>query len=288
LADGARLGGEAPLPTGARATAHGRAEPSTGVFAYGLDDGRAVVLRQRFRVSYPGDRRVVTPALERPLGEAPLVLDEDGAAVVRIAVQDAEDEATVAGLLDDGRVVLVHLAKTVSLLDESVSLERTASEVPAPGHPVDYLLLDRRQQALYLAARDGRLSHYDVRDKSAPRLVERLRLVPEGRELTALAFLNGDYSLLAGDSGGTVRQWTLVRLRGEQRLRARGCSPSRRGPTGCCSRAAAGSRSGRCATSTRRSRGRRSGDGCGTRATTAPCGSGSPRPRPTTSSPSTA
>ena len=220
LADGARLGGASPLPLGARATAYGRAEPSTGVFAYGLDDGRAVVLKQAFRVSYPQDRRVVTPALERPLGEEPLVLDEEGAAVVRIAVQDAEDEATVAGLLDDGRVVLVHFAKSVSLLDESVSLERSASEVPAPGHPVDYLLLDRRQQALYLAARDGRLSHYDVRDKSAPRLVERLRLVPEGRELTALAFLNGDYSLLAGDSGGTVRQWTLVRVGGEQRLRA--------------------------------------------------------------------
>ena len=220
LADGARLGGARPLPPGARATAYGRAEPSTGVFAYGLDDGRAVVLKQAFRVSYPQDRRVVTPALERPLGEEPLVLDEGGAAVVRIAVQDADEEATVVGLLDDGRVVLVHLAKTVSLLDESVSLERSASEVPAPGHPVDHLLLDRRQQALYLAARDGRLSHYDVRDKTAPRLVERLRLVPEGRELTALAFLNGDYSLLAGDSGGTIRQWTLVRMEGEQRLRA--------------------------------------------------------------------
>ena len=42
--------------------------PNSGVVVLGLSNGQALVVRHRYRVSFPDDRRVITPEIEYSLG----------------------------------------------------------------------------------------------------------------------------------------------------------------------------------------------------------------------------
>jgi phosphate transport system permease protein len=177
----------------------------------GLADGSALVVRHRFGVSYPGDRRTVTPTLEHPFGATPLVVDSMGGALTRIAFRDNDERMLMAAVTDDGRLVLAGFGKESSFLSEEVTLTRQVHDAGQLPIAADYLLLDPTQRNLFVGARSGELLYYDVSDPDAPQLIERLRLVAEGTSVSSLRFLLGGYSLLVGGSDGSVTQWFPVR-----------------------------------------------------------------------------
>jgi len=74
------------IPADVTITSFAQGQPSKGVVVYGLSDGRALVVKHSYRVTYPGDVRLITPRLEYPLGRQPLVIDESGKALLRMAV----------------------------------------------------------------------------------------------------------------------------------------------------------------------------------------------------------
>ena len=199
------------LPKGTEISVFAAGEATKGRLAFGLNDGRMVVARHIYRLSYPNDVRKIDPDIEYPLGEDALDIDEIGKPLVTLAVQDGEEEATVAAVTQDGRLLLTHFAKAESMLGEGVALERAQVTLPAPEIEVRYLLLDKEQRNLYAASIDGTFIHYDVSDKEDPKLKQRLRLVDAGLQITSLRFLAGDISLLVGDSSGKVVQWFGVR-----------------------------------------------------------------------------
>jgi phosphate transport system permease protein len=199
------------LPKDTGISAFSAGEEPKGRLAFGLNDGRLVVARHVYRLSYPNDVRKIDPVIEYPLGEDALDIDEMGKPLVTLAVQDGEEEATVAAMTQDGRLLLTHFAKAESMLGEGLALERDQTTLPAPEVDVRYLLLDKDQRNLYVASADGTLIHYDVTDKEDPRLKQRLRLVDAGLQITSLRFLAGDISLLVGDSSGRIVQWFGVR-----------------------------------------------------------------------------
>ncbi len=211
-ADGSLLGdSRALLPPGARATAFSAGDSATGITAYGLNDGRAVVIRSEFKVTYPNDVRVVTPHLSFPLGEAPIVVDHQQQPLTRLAVQQGEESVTLVATTGDGRLILTHITQEFSFLDDEVTLEVDHAELPAPDQAVDFLLLDKEQRTVYAAGRDGWMSVYDIRDPQSPALIQRLRVVGEDLQVSALTFLTGDISLLIADSTGAINQWFPVR-----------------------------------------------------------------------------
>lgn len=199
------------LPEGAKITAFSSGENVKGRMAFGLDDGRLVLARHVYNLSYPNDVRKIDPDIEYPLGEDALDIDEDGKPLVKLAIQDNEEEATIAAVTQGGRLLLTHFTKEESLLGDELNLEREQVVLPAPEVEVQYLLLDKEQRNLYVATADGTLFLYDVQDKEEPRLQQRLRLVDAGLQITSLRFLTGDISLLVGDSSGKVVQWFDVR-----------------------------------------------------------------------------
>jgi len=95
-------------------------------------------------------------------------------------------------------------------LTGAVESVRTESSIPVHGR-ISHLVMDVEQRELYLADNTGTIYFYDISDKQAPRLVQRITAVPEGVQITALQFLSGGISILAGDSRGRVTQWFPVR-----------------------------------------------------------------------------
>lgn len=203
--------------------------PVQRLLALGLDDGSALVLRHEYDISYPDNRRRITPRLEFPLGEAPVPVAEAGLALQALAVQGDEDQTTLVGLVADpggaGQGLrFSRLRREVSFLDEddvSIEREQSALALPAGLERVSALALGLDQRDLYLATVGGELLHYDLRRLAGPELVDRTRVVGADRAITALAMLSGGISLLVGDSKGTVAQWFAVRDQANQRRLAK-------------------------------------------------------------------
>ena len=214
-----------PLPKGRRIVAVAESDPATRVLAVGLDDGHVIIVRHDYRADYSARRKdangrmlaVIRPQLVWPAGRRPLLLDERGARITQLAVQADDEGLSVVGLTADGRLVMVSAELDEGVMEEDAELTRANLKMRVPA---DFMLLDKERRFLYLASRDGRLWQFDVSDREAIEPGQRLRLTGSGERLTALRFLAGDVSLMAGTSHGRVTQWFNVRDKGNrERLR---------------------------------------------------------------------
>ncbi|NNG14742.1 MAG: ABC transporter permease subunit [Gammaproteobacteria bacterium] len=188
--------------------------PALPVVGYGLNDGRLLVARHRYRTSFPNDKRLISPLIDYPLGEQPLLIDAAGQALELMAFQLGEEMHSVAAVTTDGRLLLTRFTKEGSALDEEeedVELTRESVELPPAGFEIDFLLMDSDQRLLYGISRAGQLVQYDISDHEAPTILQRHELLRSGRELVDISFLTGSISLLVADSAGTVTQWFPVR-----------------------------------------------------------------------------
>lgn len=200
-----------PLPESAEISSFAHGNYAQGVVLYGLTDGRVLMAKQRYQVSYPDDKRVITPGLEYPLGREPLVLAEDGSPIVQLTGRLGEDTATLAVKTAADRVLLASFSREETLFEEDATWERSDAEIQIGTDHVDHMLLDKEQRNLYLVGRDGELTYIDISNKRQPRVEHKQDVLEPGKQVTAVSFLNGEISLLIGDSSGVLSQWSMVR-----------------------------------------------------------------------------
>lgn len=203
---------ELPLPATAQISSFAHGGVDKGVIAFGLSDGRALVVKHEYKLSYPDGKRLITPVISYPLGEQPVVVDANGQALSRLAVKVGEENSSLVAKTADNRLLLTTLSKKESMFDDNVSWEHVDSVLDvAAAADVEYLLLEKELRSLYLVSRSGDLTVFDIIDKTAPSIKHKLNIMPPGLEISSLEFLNGDLSLLVGDSGGNLAQWSVVR-----------------------------------------------------------------------------
>ncbi len=176
--------------------------------ALGLDDGRLLMVKHAFRISYPDDVRSITPVIEYPYGEEPLEVLQGKTPISQLAISDGEEQLLIAAG-DGQQVSLVRFSKQTSFLSEEATLEREELILDGVDITPDYLLLEPEQRRLYIASRDGVLLHYAIDEQA--HLLERVQLLGKGEMLNSLRLLTGGISLLAGGSNGNVVQWFPVR-----------------------------------------------------------------------------
>ena len=200
-----------PLPDEVAISSFSAATPESAVLAAGLSNGQVIVFKYHFEVSFPDDKRVLTPVIEYPLGEEPLLLDWGKRPLQTLAVQVDEESATLVAVSDDQRLMLSSMQKEESLMEDEASWGEAETSVIAQSHKdISFILLDKNQRNLYFANAAGELSFYDISDKSEPRLVQHIFLLEGHNQLASLELLAGDISLLAGDAKGNVTQWFPV------------------------------------------------------------------------------
>jgi phosphate transport system permease protein len=203
-----------PIPAGVRITSFAAGDPSHYVNALGLSDGRVLVLHEQYKVEFDAARqnqRVITPSIAFPLGETPLVLDERGGALRRLAVASADGGTTLAAQTEDGRILVASLAARQNMVTGETTVERSGAAITDFTGPVDRLIVEIKQRELYIAHGGRFIRHYDITDKGAPRFVQEKQVVPEGETMTTLEVLSGGFSLIVGTDRGRLAQWFLVR-----------------------------------------------------------------------------
>jgi len=211
-ANGAPLGEQKiALPEGVKVTAFSAGDAASRFNAYGLSDGRIVVFRQIFEVTFPDNKRVVTPKLEFPFGEAPLVLDEQAASISKLSVQAEGEKLAAAALTADGRVVFAALEGSKNLITGEVKLERSGAVIPPVEGPVQAVFLEVKRREVLVVHGDRFVSQFNVENRTQPKLISRFEPLPAGERITAATVLSGGYSLIVGGDKGSLVQWFGVR-----------------------------------------------------------------------------
>jgi phosphate transport system permease protein len=182
-----------------------------GVIALGTADGRALLVKTRYVVSYPNDLRTVTPELVYPYGAEPLEIDYAGYAIKQLAFRDSEEMLTLVASTEAG-LRIVQLSKESSMLDDEISLEREQAEYRSALN-VAFIRLDPDQKHLYLADSAGAVEHLSIADLDGIIKLESLKLFAGAERLTSFDFLLGGISLIVGSDQGQVSQWFPVRDR---------------------------------------------------------------------------
>jgi len=199
-----------PLPAGVAVTAVATSDPQDQVIAYGLADGRALLVKPEFKISFPEGKRHITPELAYPLGGEAIVVDRGGAALRQLAVQLDSDGATVVGASAAG-LSMASYRREESFLSGEETWEAEQTTLPPLRGQVSGLLLNRDQSTLFVLLGRQEVAFLDLRDKAEPQLVQRLRLVEGETRVTAANLLVGGVSLLVGDSDGRITQWFPLR-----------------------------------------------------------------------------
>ena len=199
------------IPENVSISSFAQGDPAKGIVAYGLSDGRVLVAKHRYKVTYPNDQRLITPGIEYPLGSEPLIIDSQGLAIKKLALRVEEDMTTIVAITASNRIVLSNYEKEESMFDDESNMEVTEAILDSATMDVAYLLVDKEQRLLYMAGIEGHLSVYSLANKAQPKLIQHLTVLDKGQKITSLRFLNGEISLMIGDSSGLVTQWTLVR-----------------------------------------------------------------------------
>ncbi len=199
------------IPEGVRVVSVAQGTPvGEGALIYGLSNGQAVIVKQQYKVTFVNNKRVITPSLKYPLGEAPLVIDDTGAALEKIAFKVGDGSATIVAKTAD-KIRMTSLEKEQSLFADEASLIRTDATLDIPVANITNILIDKEDRNLFLVHDDGQLSFIDISKKEAPEIKQHINMVQAGQKITSISFLTGDLSLMIGDSSGLVSQWSLVK-----------------------------------------------------------------------------
>lgn len=198
------------LPADTRISTFARGEPRSGLLAFGLSNGQALVIKHEYNLSYPNDKRKVVPVVTYPLGETPLDLNP-GQALQSLAVQEGSSGTALVAFSADGRLSFHVFESKTEFMTGETTLVRTDYPLPDAPKNVSRILLDTTLRNLFITEGNEKLHYYDVTDPSQARYIEAVNAVEAGQQVTAVEFLVGSVSLIIGGSDGSLSQWFLVR-----------------------------------------------------------------------------
>jgi len=200
-----------PKSEGAQATAFGASEAIYGLTAYGFNTGEVAVVKAQYDLSYPNDKRTVTPSLRFPLGEAPFVLDANKSPIALVAVQETAKGILISGATRDNRILLGSMAVKTNPITEEETVTKDVFSLPSlpEGEKPTHIQLDETGRYLVVASDKSQLYLYNINDPASAERYE--PVVVDSGKVTAMQFLIGTGSLAIGTDKGNISQWLLVR-----------------------------------------------------------------------------
>jgi phosphate transport system permease protein len=173
-------------------------------------DGRVLLAKPRYKVSYPGDKRLITPDISYPYGEQQIVITDNDRPIQQLALRDSDEQLLIVAVVD-GVLHGRRFVKEEDFLTEEVVLEEESLNLPVIDISVDWLEIGPTQQWLYLVSNNG---DYRVIDLDDEKVIDAGRLL-EGGKVSDIRLLLGGISLLVASDQGTISQWFMVRAEGQ-------------------------------------------------------------------------
>ncbi len=202
------VSGNLPVPAGTNISSFTIDSETSRLFAVGLDDGRILIAKHHYRISYPNDKRLISPVMVFPYGEEPIRLAHQ--ALERVALRNSEDALVAIGLTKGGQLEGRRWVKEEDFLSEAVTLVEEELNLPDLDIRPERLLLGPNQQWLYALSQKGQYRLINVDDEE----IVDAGVLFDNATLTDARFLLGGVSLLVSNSKGVTSQWFNVNTDG--------------------------------------------------------------------------
>ncbi|HSS76235.1 MAG TPA: ABC transporter permease subunit, partial [Thermoanaerobaculia bacterium] len=173
-------------------------------FAAATSDGRVLVKKMEFSVTFQGSDRVVTPDMTPPVF---LELDPEHRPLGPFAAQiDEQGAVTAAAMLTSGKLAVVRRATEKNEMTGETSESLSRAEVAVPGK-VTAMVVDPQQRNLYAGTAGGEILWWPLEGAQPGTL----KVANAGAPVTALNLLLGGKSLAVGQQNGALSVWFAVR-----------------------------------------------------------------------------
>ena len=172
-----------------------------------LDDRDRVLDGRIFTEVGTGDFRTLEPIIE--LGESEQVSDE---AIIAIdyRIGGTSDRPVIAfATVDANNQVRVSRSRVqVNMMTGEETVTTSTTELPPlglePGVATTGVLVSGNADRVLVAADNGFVYRYDLRDADNPELAERIRVADDGVGVTAMTFLTAEDALVVGTDAGDL------------------------------------------------------------------------------------
>ncbi len=199
------------LESGIQLSAAYLLDRSSGRVALGLSNGQLMFVAQVFNLHYDdAGVRHVQPSITYPFGTETVDFDDEHRAITALVGSNSDDEIKLIGQVGGRDWVARRFALEENLMEESVELSADAPQSFVTESEMHFSLMENTGRWIYLASETGRVENWQWKDDEIER-TQTGYLVEKGAKLTALKFLLGGISLLAGDDRGRITQWFRVR-----------------------------------------------------------------------------
>ncbi|WP_296218230.1 ABC transporter permease subunit [Pseudomonas sp. UBA2684] len=197
-----------PLPANAQVASVGLDQPGSNRVALGLSTGQVLVFEHAYPVSYPNDVKTITPRINYPFGEAPISLDPQGRALDHVGI-NLNSGTLLLSASSGTDLHVLSLGREENMMTGEVTLNEERIALPQIAEPIKALIVDPRQQWLYVINGRATADVFSLRTKE---LNGRYKLLNDGAsEVSSATALLGGISLMIGDSKGGIAQWFMVR-----------------------------------------------------------------------------
>lgn len=205
-----------PVPPDAHVTSIAQDQPGKALVAVGLSNGRVLVFKHAYPISYPENKKTITPTISWPYGQTPLALDEAGRTLEHVSLNASDTTLILAGATG-AQLHVLSLTQTENLMTGESTNEQSRIELPQLSAMVKAIYVDPRQQWLYVINGRAQADVFNLQDRT---LNGRYKLLEDANaETTASTQLVGGISLVIGSSRGNIAQWFMARdVDGEMRL----------------------------------------------------------------------
>ena len=199
------------IPEAAQLVSVGKSIPSSGLVALGYSNGQVLVLKPSYALSYPNDQREITPGIAYPLESSPLLVDEQGAVLRLVALQEIHGGILLGAVTADERILLASFSSSQNFLTgETRVMQDVYSLPPLPsGERALFMQIDESGRHLVVASDQSKLYLFNILNPAAAE--QRAGVKVSDAAITAMEFLVGTGSLVIGTAKGEISQWFLVR-----------------------------------------------------------------------------
>lgn len=199
---------KAKIPEGTTVTSSAKSSPSEQRFALGLSNGQVIVIGIEFGLTYPDNKRVITPSLRYPIGEEPLTINNEGA-VYNLVFDFSDSRMSFAYQDANGAWKLNRQEGAENMMTEEV--EWSSVEVfieDAPNHVISAIMTPDHRQLILGAT--NKLFVYNTRDADSIELLQVIDVQKVGAQVRQVNLLAGASSILVSYDSGIVSQYFQV------------------------------------------------------------------------------
>jgi len=214
------------LPEGVTITQVQRSGVLQGLVGAGLSNGQLIVFKPNYSVdvAIDGKSKVVTPSIIFPYGTTPLIVNDNQQPLTTFSLRDDDNALQVLATGNNQLLWQRFAAQKAeseeggfglsSAMDDSGSeakvFERTSNMALATDSTaISNVVLGQGARWAYVLTKSD-IAVFKITD-GEPKLYQNLKPDLQGAQITKAIPLQGEISLLVGDSKGVISQWFLVR-----------------------------------------------------------------------------